>query len=268
MRFRPLSLAALAAAAVLSTAGAASAQEYADLKVQFVYDSDDLPEKEAVDMSKDAFCVKIHEGNPVHRDVMQVDPATRGIANVAIYPDRRSGIDEKDVHPDLLKETEPPVLDNIECMFAPHVITMTAGNKIIVKNSDETGHNAAFAFFENDSVNKIIPQGGSEEFEVEKAERGPIPVECSIHPWMKAYLIVQELPYMGVSDAEGKLTIEKLPAGKEISLKVWHENANKSIEKVNIGGKDTELKRGVLEITLKPGMNDLGVIKIKPDQFK
>jgi hypothetical protein len=85
---------------------------------------------------------------------------------------------------------------------------------------------------------------------------------------MRAYLIVSDFPYAGVSDDKGMIKIEKLPANKPITFKVWHESQAKSISQVNFGGKDVEWSKGNVELTLKPGMNDLGVVKIKPDMFK
>ena len=166
------------------------------------------------------------------------------------------------------KAKESAVLDNVKCVFEPHVFSAVAGGQITVKNSDQTGHNASFSFFANDAANQIIPQGGQVQFDVKKAERAPVPVMCNIHPWMVSYVVVSETPYVGVSDEKGELLIQGLPEGKEITLKVWHESQDGAIAKVNLDGKDIEWKKGAIELTLKPGLNDLGVCKLTPKHFK
>lgn len=248
----------------------ATAQEWADLQITFVYDAAEAPKREPVDMKKDQVCVDSHKGVEPLSEVMLVDPATKGIQNIAMYPDRKkSGLDEASIHPSLSKpRAEPITLDNNKCVFVPHVAVARKGETIKVLNSDNTAHNANFAFFNNAAVNPLIPVGGSKDIVLTESETAPTPVDCNVHPWMRAYLIVSDFPYAGVSDTKGVLKIEKLPAGKPITFKVWHENQVKSIAQVNFAGKDVEWAKGLVELNLKPGMNDLGVVKIKADQFK
>ena len=52
----------------------------------------------------------------------------------------------------------------------------------------------------------------------------PVKVACNIHPWMNAWLVVKDHPYMAVSDDNGKLEIKNLPAG-EWSFQIWQEKA-------------------------------------------
>ncbi len=253
-----------------SQAKHSSAQDWADLQIMFVYDAATVPERQPVVMDKDQVCVDSHKGVAPLSEVMLVDPTTKGIQNIAMYPDRKkSGLDEASIHPSLAKpRVEPITLDNNKCVFAPHVAVARKGETIKVLNSDNTAHNANFAFFNNPAVNPLIPVGGSKDIPLTESETAPTPVDCNVHPWMRAYLIVSDFPYAGVSDSKGVLKIEKLPAGKPITFKVWHENQVKSIAQVNFGGQDVEWTKGLVELTLKPGMNDLGVVKIKPDQFK
>ena len=257
-------------ALLLGVAGNVATSDAADLKITFVYDSDKLPENAPVDLGKDQWCVDAHPDTKVLENKLMVNPSNKGIKNIVIFPDsRNSNIDAKDVPDELMqKAKETAVIDNVKCVFEPHIFAAVAGGKITVKNSDQTGHNASFSFFANDAANQIIPQGGQVQFDVKKAERAPVPVMCNIHPWMVAYVVVSETPFVGVSNDNGELLIQGLPEGKEITLKVWHENQNGSIAKVNLDGKDIEWKKGAIEVTLKAGLNDLGVCKLKPDHFK
>ncbi len=266
--FRRLSLLLLVSPLSYFTLPVARAAEWADLKMTFVYDSDELPLPATIDMARDPWCVTAHTGK-VMTEALVVDPDSKGIANVCVYPDPKGKLEASDAHPDLMKQAAtPPVLDNVNCVFVPHVFSVVAGGSVIVKNSDQTGHNANFNFFANDAANKIIPIGGSQQFDVKKAERAPTPIDCNIHPWMKAYLIVAETPYVGISNTKGELLIEKLLADKELKLKIWHEASDGFIEKATLDGKEIAWKKGVIEVTLKPGMNDMGIVKLPASTFK
>jgi plastocyanin len=159
-------------------------------------------------------------------------------------------------------------LDNDGCIFKPHIIFVRPGQKIEVLNSDQTGHNANFSFFRNEAVNFLIPVGGKKEFEIKTEESASlIPVECNIHPWMKAYVVVQEHPYVGISDEAGQIEIANLPVG-EVTFYIRHENAAGSIDEGAVNGKSQKWSRGRMELKLNAGVNDLGTITIAADKFR
>jgi plastocyanin len=254
----------LLALSVIAGSCSLSYAESADLKITFVYDEAKAPEAQKINMAKDELC-----GDPnLSDDTLVVDAESMGIANIVIYPDaKKSNIEVSDVAPDkIAKAQELVTLDNKDCVFAPKIFARLAGGQIKVTNSDKASHNANFGFFDNPAQNQIIPPGGFVVFDVKLKEKAPIPVECNIHSWMKAYVIVTELPLVGISNEKGELVIEGLPAGKEIQLKVWHQLG--SFSTVNLDGKEVEWKKGAMPLTLKPGMNDLGVCKLKADTFK
>ncbi|MEM8732737.1 MAG: methylamine utilization protein [Planctomycetota bacterium] len=232
--------------------------ESATLKIKFVLDGK-IPEAKNIDGSRDPYCADKEIPNE-----KMVIGENGEIANLAIYLDtRKTKIDL----PEIAVEDKKPVLDNKDCIFVPHVVTARPGQTIIVKNSDETGHNANFSFFNNAAVNFLVPANSQKELELKADEPAPIPVECNVHPWMKAYLIVTEHPFVGVTNAAGELIVKDLPVG-EVTFKVWHENAVKSLDEATVGGKKEKWSRGRMEIELKPGVNDLGTVKLSADLFK
>ena len=159
------------------------------------------------------------------------------------------------------------VLDNKGCVFVPHILAVRAGQSFAVTNSDAEGHNAKFPFFENTEQNPLVPPNGKKVIPVPKAEMTPTPVECNIHSWMKAYVVVFDHPYLSISNEKGELEIRDLPAGK-LTFKLWHENQARSIDEGELNGEKGKWRRGNIEIELKPGMNDLGILKIPADKFK
>lgn len=243
------------------------AQQWADLKMKIVLEGE-IPKEIYTDADAKDKCGAGKPGVPSEKLV--VNPTNKGIANVAFYVDtRKTKLAATNIHPSLSAVPEAkPVLDNVKCQFFPHVMAIRAGQTLEVKNSDEVAHNAKFAFFDNEEVNPTVPAKSSVSVKTKKEEKSPTKVECNIHPWMAAHVLVLDHPYFGISDADGAITIEKLPAGVELEFKLWHENSNKSIEEIKVNGKSESWKKGATKLTLKEGMNDLGTITINVDRFK
>jgi len=243
----------------------AHAQKWADLTMTVVLDGA-VPTPKVVTVNADAICMQ----NKILSEDLVVDPTTKGIANLVFMIDsKKTKLETKQLHPDLQKVPEDkPIVDNIKCAFVPHVLAIRAGQTILVKNSDQTGHNAKFNFFKNDEINSTIPVGGEKEVFTKVEEPVATEVQCNIHPYMKCYIFVANHPYVGISDSTGKIKIEKLPAGIELDFKLWHESQDKSIEEVTFMGKKEKWTKGSVKLTLKEGANDFGTLSIKPDRFK
>ncbi len=260
-------LGALGIATPFMLTSVASAESWADLEFTIVLDGK-APERERLDVDKKDKCGAGEDG--VLLESLVVNSENNGIANIVFTIDsRRTKLKPADIHPDLRAvPTEKVVLDNVKCQFVPHVLAARVGQPIEVKNSDDVPHNAKFSFFENTEVNPVIAPHSSTEVHTTKEERAATKVDCNIHPWMSAYILINDHPYVGISDENGKIKIEKLPAGVELDFRIWHENQDKSIEEVNVGGKKEKWARGSTKLTLKEGKNDLGVVKIGVDRFK
>ena len=111
---------------------------------------------------------------------------------------------------DLDKEV---LLDNVYCRFEPHVQFLQTGQKLIVGNKDDEGHNTNISVTSvgNVAFNEIIPAMGKLEKTFAKPERRQVEVKCNIHPWMSAILVIKDHPYMAKTDKDGKFEIKDLP---------------------------------------------------------
>jgi len=69
-----------------------------------------------------------------------------------------------------------------------------------------------------------------------KEEREPYRVSCNIHPWMKAHILPRENGYFYVTGKDGQFTLENLPAGVDLTIKVWHEKVG-FVRAVTVDGK-------------------------------
>lgn len=221
--------------------------QWATLKGQFLYGKEGtkIPSAAKLTPTKD---VEVCGKHQLFDETLTVNPKNRGIANVVIW-----AFKPKKIHPDFKATAEDIIkLDNIGCRFEPHVLAVRAGQTLEIGNSDTVGHNSKVDFIRNIAVNPIIPAAGKVPVKPTKAEPIPVTVSCSIHPWMTARVIVQDHPYMAVTDADGKFELKNLPAGK-LTLKVWHEP--KYVQAANVDGKDVKWSKGRYRIEIKDGQD-------------
>ena len=189
---------------------------WATLRGQFVYDGTP-PQRAPYAVSKEHnICAP--GGQAPLQEKLVVDKTSRGIQNVAIYLREASR-----VHDSAQPKTESVVFDQKECVFLTHVMPVSVGQPIQIKNSDPTGHNTKIEGRAN-TFNQTIPAGGAIPFTPQREETAPAPISCSIHPWMSAYLLPRKNGYVAVTDAEGRFEIANLPAGEPIEFQVWHES--------------------------------------------
>jgi hypothetical protein len=238
-----------------------AAQEWGHLSGQITFDGDP-PKPPAVKITKDQECCGKHN---VIDESLLVNPENHGVRNVIIFL-----VPEKDAPPAVhasYKESEKDErsLDNDKCRFAPHVVLMRTSQTLKIGNADPIGHNAKIDTFNNPPINITIPQGDFRMFQCENEERLPARVSCSIHPWMKAWVVIRSNPYMAVTDENGRFEIKNLPVGTH-KFMFWQE-ASGYVAEVSIDGAKTKWKRGTVEIKIEPGDNSMGVIKVAPSLF-
>jgi hypothetical protein len=249
MSGRLRTIAGLVAVTCALTSAIASAADWGGLKGRFVVDGTP-PKPAALVVTKDQFCI---DHKPTNEALIVGDD--HGLANTVVF--LRLSLGQKvDIHPDFAASfDEPVVVDNHMCHFVPHVTLARTNQTITLKNSDPVGHNTNLGSF-----NQIIPAGGEVPTKLQRAEVTPKNVTCNIHPFMKAYILVQDHPYMAVSDEHGKFEINNIPAGTR-RFSFWHEAAG-FMKSMKIGTGATD-RRGTVEVTIKPGETlDIGDIKV------
>ena len=123
---------------------------------------------------------------------------------------------------------EPVVLDQVGCMYTPHVVCIQTGQPLHVRNSDDTLHNVNWP-----DGNKMQPAGAAPlEITYERDSVG-IMYRCDIHPWMSAFLCVAEHPYHQVTGFDGSFTLPEIAPGKyQVSL--WTEKYKRDADKPTI----------------------------------
>jgi hypothetical protein len=232
----PKQEAAPAAQAPAAAAAAATGSASVAGKISF---EGTAPAAEKIKLTADAKCAAMHKDG-LERQPIRVKDG--GLAEVLVYV--KSGLSGSYPAP-----AEPVILDQHGCDYAPHMLAMLAGQKLKIRNSDDTLHNIHPRPQQNQEFNVGQPRQGMEsEKSFDKAEI-LIPVGCDVHPWMRAYISVLVNPFFAVTGENGSFEIKGLPAG---TYEVEAVHGKLGIDKAVKGSvtlKDGEAAK--LDLTLK-----------------
>ncbi|MEM7316493.1 MAG: hypothetical protein AAF497_25440, partial [Planctomycetota bacterium] len=242
---------------VYASKAEAAKLEWSTFKGRIVYPPGDLPERQDFKFGD----------KTIPNERLLVHPKNRGIQNVVVWmrPTAES-LPLPPLHPEYRQRPK-----EVECSFQnnimnPHVSLLTVNQHLKVINYDTTSYCAAIHFHRNPSVNRILRPGKSLRFDPKTAERLPIEVMCTIKPWVKAYVLIQDHPYMACTDENGNFEIKHIPHG-EWRFQFWHE-AYGYVDQVELGGAPVQWKRGRVNIAFDRPVVDLAdvVVTASPDK--
>ena len=256
-----MTLAAIAAATLLPSPASA---QWGTLKGKFVFVGD-VPTPVAINVTKDQdTCGKCE----LRQESLVVNPDNAGIRDIVVflYPTSKQRKKLK-VHPDYEAEAKGIVkVSNSCCRFEPHIVPVRTTQTLHILNPDPVAHNSKVTTLKNPAINPNIPAGGMVSATFPREEVFPSEISCSIHPWMKGYLIIKEHPYVAVSDENGEFELKNLPAG-EWRFRAWHESGY--VEKVMMSGKAAKWSKGRFEEEIKDGETlDFGTIEVAAAELK
>lgn len=237
------------------------AQNWGTVKGRLVFGGE-APEPAVLEIERDAdVCGK----NGLVDESLVVNKDNRGLRYVAIWLDTKEKLP---IHPDLVSPAkEIPVLDNKGCRFEPHMMAVRTGQVMHLTNSDSVAHNAAVYVRRSTPFSEIIPQTQPLEKKFAKPETFPTRVDCSIHAWMKAWLIISDHPYVAITDADGNFELKNVPVG-EWKFKFWHERPG-FLQSIIQGDSAVPIEKGVWTLNVEDSMTlDLGELTAAVEQFK
>ena len=189
------------------------------------------PKKKRLRMDADPVCGSSHSGPVLSENFKVADDGSMEEALVYLKNVSYSGG----------IPSEPAILDQKGCIYAPHVFGMVAGQELLIKNSDATLHNIHSMPKVNKEFNFAMPKVVKEKKATfKKSEPSPFYIKCDVHPWMKSWVLVSDHPYFAVTDEKGNFSIEGIPSGT-YEVVCWQEKFGKRTltAKVTIGDGDT-----------------------------
>ena len=137
-------------------------------------------------------------------------------------------------------------LDQKKCRYEPHVIAVPLDSELKIHTSDPINHNIHTYSFENDPIN-IMFLPGQDAYSQEMEEAEIIKVECDLHAWMRAWLVVTHNAYSTVSGTDGSFEIPDVPPGK-YELTAWHETLGSLTKNITVGNDGLNVNFDFLEV--------------------
>jgi plastocyanin len=186
----------------------------------------DPPAPEKIDVTKDA---NICGADPKVSPALVVG-ANKGIKDVvASLPSIQKG-------KALGKPEKPPVLDQKSCEYHPYAQIIPVNTTLEVTNSDDVLHNIKTSGGSKTSFNIAQPKFKRKlTYDFKNPEI--VQVECNVHGWMNAIIVVEDNPYDALTDANGSFKITDVPPGK-YTVKVWHSKLGEQTKEVTVGPKE------------------------------
>jgi len=195
------------------------------------------PKMKPIDMAKEPSCAKAHTVPVMNESV--VTGSGNSLGNVVVYISAGA--------PAGAPPASAATFDQKNCQYLPHVLAMEAGQKLEIKNDDQTSHNIHPLSKVNPEWNKSQPPGAPPiEASYDKPEF--IPVKCNVHPWMHGYFAVLNTSHSKVTGDDGAYSLDGLPPGK-YTVTAWHERFGTQSQEVTITGTETAKLDFVLKAT-------------------
>jgi len=198
-----------------------------------------------VPMDSIPYCAAQHKEAVVGDTLVLGDGQT--MANVLVYV--KSGLGRRKFP----VATTPKVLDQVGCLYKPHVISLMVNQPLVIHNNDDILHNVhgypkLSAPFNDGQATK----GLENTYKIPVAEPD-ITVKCDVHPWMGAIIHVIPHPFHVVTERNGTFTLSGLPPGEYV-IEARHERFAKAplVAQVKVGAKETVKQDFVFKGGAKP----------------
>lgn len=221
VRVSSMKAALLAACAIFAVSALANA---GDVSGKVTYKGDKKPGRKVIKMDADPKCVALHGDKKVGTEDFVINKDME-IQNVFVYLKDYKGAPAA-------PPAETAMIDQHGCQYVPHVQGIIAGQKFVIRNSDNTMHNIHFLGKANPEFNFGQPTPGDRDKEFRKPEM-MAKFKCDVHPWMNAFIFVMDNPYFAVTDEKGAFTIKGVPAG-DYTLVAWHEKFGETEQKIKV----------------------------------
>jgi len=189
------------------------------------------PAMRNISMDATPACARAHQTPPKSEEVIVNDNGTLRYTFVWV----KAGVPDRQWP----APSGPAQLDQLGCIYRPHMLGVRAGQDIEITNSDPTNHNIHPLPKVNREWNESQPPKGEKKVKQFPREEVMIAVKCNVHPWMRSWIGVVNHPFFAVTGEDGTFTIKGLPPG-EYTLEAWHEKFGAKEVKVTVGAKESK----------------------------
>jgi hypothetical protein len=117
------------------------------------------------------------------------------------------------------------------CEYAPHSLVFPPGASLDIVNDDPLLHNIHARETTDDGLRTVFNiaqpvRGQRTALGAPFGKPGVVALTCEAgHPWMTAYILVSDHPYVAVSNDDGEFVIDGVPVGT-YPIRMWHEGVS------------------------------------------
>lgn len=184
-----------------------------------------VPKPKKLDLSSNPTCERQHSG-PVYTEDAIVGK-NGGLANTLVRI--KSGLQLASwVGPQTTQ-----VLDQVGCIYTPHVIALQVNEPLLIANSDSLNHNVHAESSLNAPFNVLDPPRAEKIVRRFDHEELMIPITCGVHSWMRAYVSVIGNPYYALTDKDGAFELRSVPPGN-YEIEAVHERFGRQTKAIQL----------------------------------
>jgi hypothetical protein len=182
------------------------------------------PKPKAINFGPEKVCANLHSDRPPLYETLVVNPNNTVKGALVTIRGKVPGT--------YSAPAQPVVVDQVGCIFAPHVIGAMVGQEIAFRNSDPVSHNIRGSPTRNLVFNNVFASKVTIKTKFDAPEIG-IPLKCDIHFWMSSYVHIMPHPFFAITGDDGSFVISGVPPG-EYTLLVWHESLKSKTEAISL----------------------------------
>lgn len=127
----------------------------------------------------------------------------------------------------------PAMIDQRRCVFWPRILAVVRGQSLEIRNADPTLHNV-HAYAGGSTLFNYAQPAGAPAVQRARTDRlGIIKLKCDVHPWMAAFVHVEESSHFAVTGTDGAFSIPGL-AARSYEVEAWHERFGTKRAKIDV----------------------------------
>ena len=143
-----------------------------------------------------------------------------------------------------LRRDSDPVCAAVEKQSEDIIATKgkLAGVLVRIKNADPTSHNVRATRGEDYLFNLSQPARAPDLGRDDVTKPGEVvSLHCDVHPWMNAFVVVQDHAFFAVTGEDGRFELPNVPPGT-YQLEAWHPVLGLRSTKVKVAAKPVTAK--------------------------